>query len=252
MSGEVLRRHFKDADELCAYVREVSGDTVLLSFSRGKDAIASLHQARRFFGRVVLYHLDMLPEPLRLETEDLRRWEDHLGCEILRYPQPGVVRQLRSLVYQPPGRIAPLLGAELPASYDYAAIEAHLRRRVGVPGAFVALGSRATDSMVRRANIKTNGALHPTRRTFFPIFDWNIDRVIDAVVAVGMGLPDDYKMFGRTLDGISQDYLVPLRERYPDDYERVLRWFPLADAAIHRTTLRANRRVTRTPRSTAP
>lgn len=236
-----LRRHFATGDELCAYVREVSGDTVLLSFSRGKDAIAALHQVRRFFGRIIPFHLDQLPEPLRLETEDLARWEDLLGVEVIRYVHPGTVRMLRNLVYQSPATWPTIRAMDLPASYTYEAIERHLRRRVGAPGAFIAVGSRAADSMVRRTNIKTNGSLTPARRMFFPVFDWDIADVERGVRELGLPLPDDYKMFGRTIEVPGADFMMPLREMYPDDYERVLKWFPLADLDIHRMTLRTGR-----------
>jgi hypothetical protein len=47
-------------------------------------------------------------------------------------------------------------------------------------------------------------------------------------------LPVDYKIWGRTFDGIDLRFLVPLKKHFPRDYQRVLEFFPLADAEIFR------------------
>jgi hypothetical protein len=39
-------------------------------------------------------------------------------------------------------------------------------------------------------------------------------------------------MFGRSFDGIDLRFVVPLKERRPADYRRVLEWFPLVEAAV--------------------
>lgn len=236
-----LRRHFDTSDELCAYVREVSGPTVIVSFSRGKDAIAALAQVRRFFDRVVLFHLDQVPGGLRIENEDIARWEQSTGTKVYRYTHPGTVRMLRGLVYQPPGRWEQIEAMGLPSGYDYEAIEADVRRRAGCPDAFVASGVRQSDSLVRRANISRFGSLNPARRSFFPVFDWKIDEVESSIREMREPLPIDYKLFARSLDGIDRRFMEPLREEFPDDYETILRWFPLADLDSHRTTLRSPR-----------
>lgn len=238
MTDAVFRRHFDTGEELCAYVREQTGPAVILKFSRGKDAQAAYHQLRRFFDRIVCVHLDALPEPLRLETEGIARWERFTGEKVLRYVQPAFVRKMQNYVYQPPGRWQSIQAAAFPSGYDYEAINDHARRAAGVPRAWAAVGSRAADSILRRRSIKMSGSLTPSQRKFLPVFDWNLDRVCAAVEELGVGLPVDYELFGRTFDGISCDYLGPLRERYPDDYERVLRWFPLARLGVERMATR--------------
>ena len=43
-----------------------------------------------------------------------------------------------------------------------------------------------------------------------------------------MPLPVDYEMFGRSFDGIDYRFISPIKERFPDDYARILEWFPMA------------------------
>lgn len=247
-----MKIHYASSDELCETIRAEGCDTAIVSFSRGKDSYAVVEKLRRYFGRVVLYHLDLLPEPLRIETEAIERWQSRGGEPVLRYTHPGTLKQLRALVYQPPSRIAAIQAADLPRDYTVDAIEADVRRRVGAPDAWVALGLRAADSIQRRTHFKTHGAVLPGPRAFYPVFDYTIDDVDAAVRRLGIPLPNDYNLFGRSLDAISHDFLAPLRAAYPDDYERVIRWFPLAEAGVHRTTLRTNRRIPRTLTRTTP
>lgn len=57
---------------------------------------------------------------------------------------------------------------------------------------------------------------------------------MDAISAEGIGLPPDYEWFGRSFDGLDHRFLAPLSEHAPADYQRVLRWFPLADLELAR------------------
>lgn len=233
-----MRRHFDDGDSLCQYVKEETGDTVVLSFSRGKDSLAALCQLRKHFGRIVPFYFELIPGGLRIENEDIARWEDVLGCEVYRYLHPGVPKMLRECVYQPPGRWEDILAMDLPRAYSKAAIEADVRARAKCPEAFVAVGVRAADSLNRRSGITRSGALNPATQTFFPVFDWDIARVEREIRAYGQPLPADYRLFGRSLEGLDLRYTVPLREAYPDDYETLRAWFPLIDLDTFRTTAR--------------
>lgn len=239
MGATAFERHHRDSDALCRYVREVSGDTVIVSFSRGKDAIAALHQCRRYWSRVVPFFLGVIPG-LRFEEEDLKRWEDVLGAEVYRYAHPSLFRMLRARVYQTPARDRLIDTLDLPSAnaYSYTTIEEDVRRRAGVPDAFIAIGTRSADSLARRTNMIRTGTLNPARRSFFAVFDWKADDVERAIRELGQPLPIDYRIFGRSFDGIDARFMLPMREHLPDDFARVLRWFPLADLDLHRRTLR--------------
>ena len=41
-------------------------------------------------------------------------------------------------------------------------------------------------------------------------------------------------MFGRSFDGIGYQYAKPLKERFPDDYRTLLKWFPLVELDLFR------------------
>ena len=101
----------------------------------------------------------------------------------------------------------------------------------------VADGVRAADSIVRRASIKRYGALKRKGRKVSVVWDWRKAAVMGRIERSGIALPPDYDWFGRSFDGIDARFLGPLREHSPDDYARVLEWFPLAEMDLLRSGL---------------
>ena len=78
------------------------------------------------------------------------------------------------------------------------------------------------------------GALNDNRWTFFPIFDWTKQQTIDAIRDSGVKLPIDYKLFGRSFDGLDWRFMKPLKEHLPDDYAKVVEWFPMVELEVKR------------------
>src|SRR5215472_7884384 len=224
-------------DALIAQIKEESGcDICLMAFSTGKDALAAYTHIRPRFSRVVPFYMYGIPD-LSFIEESLRYYEKHLTDEpILRMPHPSLYEMLGRLLWQPPERVAVLEAADLlNIGYTHQFLRELLCEEAKIPPAcFIATGVRAGDSPMRRLNIITNGPINRADGTFMPIWDWKKSAVMKSVNATGLKLPVDYEMFGRTFDGFNVDYLQPIKERFPADYQRILNWFPLADSDIFR------------------
>lgn len=224
--------HIPSGEQTCSTVARQS-DTCLLSFSMGKDAIGSWLQCRRFFKRVVAFYLYAAPG-IQFVERGLRYYEDYFGQHIYRLPHPSLYRMLREHIFQPPGRIR-LLQATSLEKFNYKDIEDSLRTDLNLgPEVYSATGVRANDSARRALVIRRYGTINHNKHKFYPIWDWDKDRLIKEITAAGVKLPVDYQMFPRSWDGINAQYLVPIKQRFPDDYERILKWFPLADLELFR------------------
>ena len=53
-----------------------------------------------------------------------------------------------------------------------------------------------------------------------------------------MKLGSDYKVFGRSFDGLDLRFLLPIKKHYPRDYQRILELIPLADLEIFEVGVR--------------
>jgi len=76
-----------------------------------------------------------------------------------------------------------------------------------------------------------------TTRKVSPIWDWAIKLVHETISESGVGLPVDYEMFGRTFDGLDARFLRGIRERFPEDFERIRAWFPMVELELVRREL---------------
>ena len=216
----------------------VEGAPVLLAFSCGKDSLGAWVAMRNAGIKVIPYYLYSIPK-LQFVEDSLSYYEDVFGCEIRRYPHPSLYRWLNCLVFQAPERCAVIEAAGLP-DWETADLVKVIRDDFGLPAStWNADGVRAADSIVRRMSMKTHGPMKVKNHNVSPIWDWRRRATFDAIEAAGIRLSIDYEWFGRSFDGIDARFIGPLREHAPDDYARVLDWFPLAELELLRDELSA-------------
>lgn len=215
------------------------GRPVLVAFSGGKDAIATELALCEDGIETTLAYMYLVPPGrdglgLRFVDDALARLEDQWQKPIHRYPHPSVYRMLNSLVFQPPERCKIIEDAQLP-SPSYEQIWALIREDLGFPAdTWVADGVRAADSIVRRASLTKYGAMKPKDHKVSPIADWLKSEVMGIIDRHGVDLPIDYEWFGRWFDGIDYRFLAPLKDNDPEDFQRVLDWYPLAELELIR------------------
>lgn len=221
-------------DSLCRTMAEEC-DTAILAFSTGKDSIAAWLQMRKYFRRIIPYYCYTVPG-LEFVEDSLKYYEDFFGCHIYRLPHRSMYRLLRNLVFQPPEHVTKIEALDLPGEdYDDAAIGDIIRECEELSAnVFVGTGVRMADSPMRRIGLKTHGAINRNAKRFYPVFDWKKADLLKAFDESGVKLPIDYKLFGRTFDGIDYRFLKPIKENFPRDYEKILTWFPLAELELFR------------------
>lgn len=206
---------------------------VLLAFSRGKDSIAAWLALTKSNVEVIPYHLDLIPN-LQFVDQSIAEYETAFGRRIHRYPHPSFQRWLTNYTFQPPERCGVIDAANL-WPYTYEDLQAAIRDDLDLdPHTWICEGVRACDSPARRIAIVRHGPQRDSTRQISAIWDWQKADVIAAINDAGIDLPTDYAMWGRSFDGINHRFLAPLRAQHPDDYQRILDWFPLADLELYR------------------
>ena len=213
-----------------------TGEPVLLGFSRGKDSIAAWLALREAGVEVIPYHLYLIPG-LRFIEDSLAYYEDWFGTRILNLPHPSLYRWLKHAMWQPPERLRVLDAAGITVP-DYTDVNTLIKEHHSLPaGTWTCDGVRAADSPNRRTSIQAHGPVNQGRRTQKVVWDWRKQHVMDAIYAAQVKLPVDYEWFGRSFDGLDRRFLAPVKAYAPDDYERILQWFPLADLELRRAAL---------------
>ena len=227
------------SEDVLRKVRELS-PRILLSFSTGKDSIgATLAVRRAGFDDIVPFYMYQVPGNLEFIEESLAYYERTLfdGRHIVRVPHPFIQRAMRKKILQPPERIELIDGMDF-ERYSSDDLADNIIDSLGWPEeTYVALGIRATDSQNRYTLFKKRGmaaAVNEANNKFYPIFDWNKERLVEEIVKSGVKLPIDYRLFGKTFDGLDLRFIYPLRKHFPRDYERMKFWWPLLDVEFFR------------------
>ena len=109
-----------------------------------------------------------------------------------------------------------------------------IAKDLGCPGAYRAIGVRANDSPIRRYVIDRHSPINNKQKSFYPIFDWTNEDIRNCLKENEVDLPIDYKIWGKSLDGIDYRFIKPMKEHLPEDYDQVKRFFPLVDLEIMR------------------
>lgn len=219
------------SSEIIAQVREEFGPKTLLAFSCGKDSIAAWLAIRDSFEEVVPYYCYMIPG-LELVEESLAYYERFFGVKhIARMPHPALYRWLNRGIYQTPGRIEVIYAAKLP-NFEFDDIVHLVAKRAGIEKPMAANGVRAADSPLRAIGFRKYGAIRRAQGTYSPVWDWTKSKLVSEFERSGIKLPADYSLFGRSFDGIDLRFVIPLKERRPRDYAKLLEWFPLCEAAV--------------------
>lgn len=203
------------------------GKPVCLAFSCGKDSLATWLALRECGVEVVPAYLYYVPGLVFIEDQ-LKRYEDYFQVKIHQYPHPLLFHSLHSAAFQAPHRVPLLAAVDMP-EISYEAQWGLIVEDLGLKGSWVADGVRAGDSIVRRASFVKNGPMKPSSRKVSPIYDWLKGKVMDVITSSKAPLSDDYRVFGRSYDGLDARFSAPLRRNYPADYERILQWYPLVD-----------------------
>ena len=220
--------------EAIGIVAEMS-PKVMVAFSGGKDSVATMVALcdSGKFKEIQPYYCYMVPD-LQFVEHTLQYYEKFFGCKIARVPHPTLYRLLRSFVFQPIDRL-PVIDAAHLGRFTYDQLQDWLRDDFGFKrDAYIASGIRSVDSMLRRLGITKSGPISRKRRMFYPIWDMTRWGVIELLKSREVCIPVDYFIFGRSFDGIDFRFLSAIKKYYPDDYDRILEFFPMADLEIFR------------------
>lgn len=224
---------YQNSDELCQQIAERTNGVTLLRFSCGKDAIASYIQLKRYFHTIVpIYHY--LHPDLDFINKSLSYYEDIMGKKIIRVPNQMLYKHLNSGLFQTKKSWNHVIKMAIP-NFDNDDVNGYVKDDLNLDQSILtAVGVRAADSLNRWRTINKYGAVNEKRQTFYPVYDWDIERLVKEIKQAKIKLPVDYKIWGKSFDGLDYRFIKPLKDHFPNDYEKLKELFPLIDVEILR------------------
>jgi len=224
-SMSVVQRSLESLTELASRQPEI-----LVSYSGGKDSLAVMEMCVKIFGasRVKAFFWYTVPD-LEVCNKQMRFCRERWGVDPVQIPHWDMVKCMANGLWcdATPG-LDDMPELDLKLGYAYA---------LSVTGSqIVATGMKEADGMPRRhffANIRDSG--NPFwHRLVHPIREWSKKDVIDYLKANSIPVPEAEKGAVTTGVGLVHDALCWLHDKHPEDFQKLLRWYPYAMAAIKR------------------
>lgn len=198
-------------------------DSVIVGFSGGKDSIVTLDLCFRYFRNVKLYFMYLVPG-LEFQEKMLRWYENKYNTEIIRVPHFEVSEFLKYGSFTLYDHDVDIVG--ITDTYEY------IRQKTGIH--WIAAGERCADSIVRNAMIKQSGSIDHKRGRFYPIAYWKKNDVMQYIKHKKLYLSPEQKKLGFSFRSLAGSELAVIKENYPEDYKKILKIYPFAEAGVVR------------------
>lgn len=217
-------------------------DTILLSYSGGKESLACLDLCRPKFKNIICFHYYLVPD-LELDKKMYRFAKARYGVEILSYPSPDLVELLGSGVFNvvPNKKAQSMKKIKVEDIYKRAVYDS--KEKFGLDVSWVCVGKRKADSLLRRLELRQyelEGIFRPKQGSlslpkFFPLTSFNKEQVISYLKVHNIPIPS-LTSDKTTSSGVSlkAEVLTILKEKYPSDYAKILEVFPQAAMQVFR------------------
>ena len=166
---------------------------------------------------------------LRCVETTIRWCERHYKIEVDYFPHWTLGLAYKYAVYMPHRT-----GASEWRDMKQGDVENAERQKTGVD--WIAMGHRMTDSIERVAMLKRIGGLDVPGRRVYPLWRWNEASVVSYLRARKIPTPPKLTILRRSMNGVSfeEDTLLAIRDKFPDDYAKIVEVFPYSPAKLAR------------------
>lgn len=222
-------------DALCKDIAKRSKGVCFLGFSHGKDSVVAYLQLRRYFKRIIPFHCASIPH-MKFVDAILDYYEYEFQTRILRLMGEDLAMAMKRHIYQHPADID-YCDLEFGEVQDYSKLDIleYLRKEFNLPRAWCAFGVNASDSQDRRIYCNKTGGKSEINKTFYPTWDWPRSEIVKALQDSGLKIAPEYKYSKRSIGGVPcATYNKIIKEHFPEDFKRLLLWYPLAELKTHR------------------
>lgn len=205
-------------------------DSVIVSYSGGKDSAVTLDLCKRHFAHVQVFFMYQIPG-LSFQEAVLKWAEKRYSLEIYRIPHWELSHFYRSGSFARPDAAVPIVNVK--------DIYTHVRGVFDIH--WISAGERCKDSMVRNAMIKKSGSIDVGRGRFFPIAYWSKEHITRYITRHQLKVSPESALLGHSFRSLQAKDLALVKTHYPLDYEKILKAFPEAAVTIERERMYGNK-----------
>lgn len=207
-------------------------DRVLVSFSGGKDSVATLDVCAKNFPVCEAFFMYAI-KGLSFQEHCVRYYEKRYGIKIHRIPHFMIAEWFRYGAFRIGDFNVPIVSVK--EVYNY------MREKTGIY--WIAAGERIKDSIVRRAMIKESGTIDTKRGRIYPIAEWSKKDVVTYNRQNKLPLSPENRILGFSFRSLMPDDLIAIKKHYSKDFKKIVDWFPLVEANIKQAEFYAKKQI---------
>jgi phosphoadenosine phosphosulfate reductase len=229
---------------VCEQARQRGIDSVIVGVSGGMDSVVTLDLCKQYFKTLRCYFMYVVPG-IGFQERYLQFLERRYEVEIERIPHFLLSDILRGAALRHTTEATSNLRKAKSTDVD-----AYLRKKFGIH--WIAVGEKASDSLERNTQIVQHGGILEKRGRILPLAYWTHAQVQGFMSRNRIPFPPDYNLNNLVKDpnlkrrrGASFGSLIGMREigliaeKYPEDYEKIRKFFPFVDVQLVRQKILA-------------
>lgn len=167
-------------------------------------------------------------EGLEFQEAVLRWHEKKYNLSIQRIPHFELSHMLQRGLFRIPDYNVPTI--KISDIYNY------IRNKSGY--IWIAAGETIADSIWRRAMIKGSGSIDQDRKRIYPVAYFTKAHIKSYIKKYNLKIAPESKMLGdRSFGRLAPETLFRIKQKYPNDYERIKEWFPFCEASVKKYEL---------------
>lgn len=197
----------------------VGRESILVSYSGGKDSLVVLDLCSKIYPRVVCFFMYFIPN-LDVVEKQMDYARNKYGVQILYYPHWSLLNALKYNTYRDEDKTFAGL-----RDYGLNDINHIASRETGIDA--IAHGAKKSDSIWRAKTMGTK----IYKNIVTPLADWNKWDVLAYCKANDLPVPDSSKGTASGI-GLTRKELFWLHDNHKEDFDRLARVFKYAPAAI--------------------
>lgn len=211
-------------------IKELSTQTnevILFHSATGKDSIALLDLCYPYFSKIICVYMYMVKD-----LEHIARYMHYINK---KYPKARIIQIPHFAVfsYIKTGHLGHRQN-EKQRIYNLAELTDNIREKTAIE--WVVFGFKQSDSMNRRVMLRTyqDEAINEKNKKVYPLSSYKNSDIIEYIKAEKLITPEKYgnsQSSGTDINDLN--YLLFLRNHFPNDLKKVIAEFPLVERKLY-------------------
>ena len=202
-----------------------------LGFSTGKDSVMGLQLLLEAGIKVIPIYCYIVPN-LEFIENNIKLYEEHFKVKVVQMPHPILYDYIRHQDWQPYHKALDFAATIKMKKITFEMINKRYLEFYNLQEEYQydANCMKMADSLNRRLLLKSKPDIDHDRKIIYIAKYLTDKQIFEYFKTNNIPLTDDYKIFGRSWDGLSYHFLLGVKKYYPKDYEKIREYFNIIDA----------------------